>query len=1093
MDAAPTHSFSSEQILSQLLIVKKLLSEHEARMREWETQFASGEEFSLTEVANFFEQIKTALEFWERRYHQLFAQTTNRVLELDAQGVILKANPALCQCTGYAEGELIGQNWWEILSPSDPSGGLPVLAERLQSGETFEFTVTINGKDGQEIILVMHAQPIYDQGGALAQIVLVGEDISDRVRLEQRAHRLQSDISEIERIAHLGSWIWDIPSNTVTWSEELYNIYGLSPEEFDASFEGFLARVHPEDREHTQKIISTAGEDLSAFVFEQRINRPNGELRHLLVRGEVLRNRQGEPIRMIGTSQDITERVASQEALRAREALLSAAVSGAPLILFIIDSEGIIQLSMGKSLSDLLAGQESQSRALTGRSIHSVFGDKFPKIVESYERAFQGASVIVVIESEDRVFEARFEPMREESGLITGVIGLALDVTEQKRSEAKLRNQTMANQLLKEIATASNEAHSVESAFKYALLKVCEYAGWSVGHVYFVDQQTPDLLTSADIWAMDKKDRYAAFRQATKSISFSQEDGLIGKVYAGKEPILLADLSRAKDFLRGQAALEIGLTAVYAFPVFLSDEPVAVMEFYAAHEVEPNDDILEIMQNVGTMLGRVIERNRAGESLQESEERYRLLVESVQDYAIFSLDPEGYITSWNAGAEKIKGYAAEEILGEHFSTFYLPEDRERGLPEFNLAHARDLGRFEQEGWRVRKDGSHLWANVVITPLYDEDGELIGYSKVVRDLTRRREAYQALQESEARFRTIFENAGMGIELVDLEGRLLAVNPAIREIFGHSQEETYAELSASTNQLVNVTTNSTHFKRLTQGTIDSYTLERPFKHKNGEIIWLHLTVSLVRDAENKPLYVVAMVEDITERRQMETEVAELNRRLMEDRENERLHLAQELHDGPVQDLYGLTFSIKSLESNITMDGADSQVEEIDQTVRRVVDNLRAMSVELRPPALAPFGLEKALRSYAEEFQDQHPEYKIELDLMEDSKNLPENVRLALFRIFQVSITNVLRHAEASTARVRFAFDAEEVVLEIVDDGKGFKLPKRWINFAREGHLGLVGAFERAEAMGGELTVESAPGEGTRVRVRVPRETSEVDQSG
>jgi PAS domain S-box-containing protein len=146
MDATSAHPFSSDQILSQFLIIQTQLSEHEARLREWKTQFALGEEFSLAEAANFFEQIKNALEFWEKRYHLLWTQTTNRVLELDAQGIILNVNPALCQCTGYAEVELIGQSWWEILSPSDPSGGLPELAERLQSGEIFEFTVTINGK-----------------------------------------------------------------------------------------------------------------------------------------------------------------------------------------------------------------------------------------------------------------------------------------------------------------------------------------------------------------------------------------------------------------------------------------------------------------------------------------------------------------------------------------------------------------------------------------------------------------------------------------------------------------------------------------------------------------------------------------------------------------------------------------------------------------------------------------------------------------------------------------------------------------------------------------------------------------------------------
>lgn len=122
--------------------------------------------------------------------------------------------------------------------------------------------------------------------------------------------------------------------------------------------------------------------------------------------------------------------------------------------------------------------------------------------------------------------------------------------------------------------------------------------------------------------------------------------------------------------------------------------------------------------------------------LRESEERFKLLVESVRDYAIFMLDPEGHIVSWNAGAERIKGYTEAEIVGRHFSAFYPPEDIENGKPERELVLARQFGRVEDEGWRVRKDGSLFWANVVITALRDPAGELRGFAKVTRDLTER---------------------------------------------------------------------------------------------------------------------------------------------------------------------------------------------------------------------------------------------------------------------------------------------------------------------------------------------------------------------
>jgi PAS domain S-box-containing protein len=120
-------------------------------------------------------------------------------------------------------------------------------------------------------------------------------------------------------------------------------------------------------------------------------------------------------------------------------------------------------------------------------------------------------------------------------------------------------------------------------------------------------------------------------------------------------------------------------------------------------------------------------------------EPFRLLVESVKDYGIFMLNPAGNVATWNEGARRIKGYAAEEILGRHFSTFYPPEDNARGKPAYELRVAAADGRFEDEGWRVRKDGSMFWANVVITALRNEDGGLLGFAKVTRDLTERRAA------------------------------------------------------------------------------------------------------------------------------------------------------------------------------------------------------------------------------------------------------------------------------------------------------------------------------------------------------------------
>jgi PAS domain S-box-containing protein len=136
--------------------------------------------------------------------------------------------------------------------------------------------------------------------------------------------------------------------------------------------------------------------------------------------------------------------------------------------------------------------------------------------------------------------------------------------------------------------------------------------------------------------------------------------------------------------------------------------------------------------------------------LHHSEERFRLLVQGVQDYAIYMLDPTGRVTNWNTGAHRFKGYTEAEIVGEHFSRFYTDEDRAAGVPDRALKTAADEGRFEQEGWRVRKDGTRFWAHVVVDAIKGDEGELIGFAKVTRDITERRQAQEALEETRARF-------------------------------------------------------------------------------------------------------------------------------------------------------------------------------------------------------------------------------------------------------------------------------------------------------------------------------------------------------
>ena len=234
-------------------------------------------------------------------------------------------------------------------------------------------------------------------------------------------------------------------------------------------------------------------------------------------------------------------------------------------------------------------------------------------------------------------------------------------------------------------------------------------------------------------------------------------------------------------------------------------------------------------------------------------------------------------------------------------------------------------------------------------------------------------------------------------------------------------------------------------------------------------------------------IALLESLKERlaevERVRDELAEAQARLTEGREDERLHLARELHDGPVQDLYAAVHELELLAGENGSEDLADRIGPLRITMQRVAGTLRDVCIELRPPLLADFGLGVTIRSYVARFREKHPEVDVSVDLMPLSQDLPERVQLALFRICQEAMNNAVQHGHARHIRIRFEADAEQILLEIADDGSGFVVPARWIEFGRMGHLGLLGIAERAEAIDGALDVVSSPGAGTTLRVTAP----------
>ena len=241
-----------------------------------------------------------------------------------------------------------------------------------------------------------------------------------------------------------------------------------------------------------------------------------------------------------------------------------------------------------------------------------------------------------------------------------------------------------------------------------------------------------------------------------------------------------------------------------------------------------------------------------------------MLVAETRDYAILLLDERGAVVTWNAGAERIKGYRAAEIIGRHFSVFYPSEDVAAGKPARELAVAAAEGRLEDEGWRVRQDGGRFWANVVITALRDQEGVLRGYGKVTRDLSERRAHELELSASEERFRRSFDGALIGMMMFDLAGRYLRVNDAFCAIVGHPRAALEGLARERITHPDDIASDAESLRALLAGETPAYTREKRYIHAAGHPVWVTVSVALISDRAGEPLHFIAQAQDITERR-------------------------------------------------------------------------------------------------------------------------------------------------------------------------------------------------------------------------------------
>ncbi|MEV4151151.1 PAS domain S-box protein [Amycolatopsis sp. NPDC049691] len=461
------------------------------------------------------------------------------------------------------------------------------------------------------------------------------------------------------------------------------------------------------------------------------------------------------------------------------------------------------------------------------------------------------------------------------------------------------------------------------------------------------------------------------------------------------------------------------------------------------------------------------------------EDRFRLLVRSVQDYAIFLLDPEGRIASWNLGAERIKGWTAEEIIGRHFSVFYPPEEVAAGKPAWELEVATAEGRLEDEGWRVRKDGTRFWANVVITALFDEHHRLEGFGKVTRDMTERRTAEEALRESEERFRLLVQNVqDYGIFMLDPGGHISSWNAGAERIKGWTAEEVIGRHFSVFYPPEEVAAGKPA-RELEVAARDGRLEDEGWRvRKDGTRFWANVVITALFDEHRRLQGFGKVTRDMTERRNAEQALRERRRlvgHLVDAQEVERRRIAWDVHDESIQSMVAVGMRLQLLASRLPEPHA-SAVAGLDESVQAAIGRLRGLVSRLRPPELDRHGLVEAVSGYVDDVAGRWGlAHSVSDELTAEPS--PE-AAITVYRICQEALSNVHKHARATRVDLLLSTVDNGTLVRITDDGVGMATGD-----VAAGHFGMVEMYERAEAAHGWLSVTSTPGGGTTVEFWLP----------
>ena len=760
----------------------------------------------------------------------------------------------------------------------------------------------------------------------------------------------------------------------------------------------------------------------------------------------------------------VIEKLRIDTALRESEALYRAIARSIPGGgVYVVDkdfrylvAEGVVTEAFGLS-----------RESLEGHTVSEVFtGEIKEKLEERFARAFAGEITSSETVRNGRVYWSQYAPLADSIGQ---AIVVTQDITERKQMEEALR----------------------QSEERFARFM----------------QHLPGLA-----WIKDLQGRYVYANVAAEKAFNTPLEKLFGKTDAEVFPPEVATQFMQND----QRALIEG-TGVQVIETLKQTDGVLHSSLVSKFPIPGPDDQIAL---IGGTAFDITERLQAEDALRESKERYRNLFDLVP-VAVYTCDANGLIQEYNHravelwGREPKKNDPDEKYCGSF--KLYYPDGRfmpHEECPMARMLRGETLKPYELEILVERPDGARR--NVIPSPLVlrNERGEVIGAINCLYDITERKQAEEALRESEERFSAILSQATAGIVRKDAQGRFVYVNQAFCNMLGYTEADLIGKTVWSFMHEEDIEASRRSFHRLMMEGVP-FKLERRFLRADRSVIWVDASVSPIMDVAGRPQSAVAVEVDITGRKQAEESLQQLNlqlesrvetrtaelqaankalqesrkrlqilsQRLVDVQEEERRALARELHDRVGQTLAALNINLIIINGQLSTEAAEQIGTRLQDSMKLVAETIalvRDVMTDLRPAVLDDYGLEAALESHLEQFMSR---YEIKAKLEKPDHSIPRlgpSLEMTFLRIAQEALMNIARHAKASEVKLSLRQEPDAIVMTVQDNGIGIE---SWQEANRPGSHGLTIMRERAEAFGGTLQVRSVPGQGTKVQVSIP----------